>query len=65
MQQLRHSRVPDKRARRGANKVLVYLYLQTLVGLLASVLLLGEGLGTAKVAGAAAILLGVYLARRA
>ena len=52
-------------ARRGANRVLVYLYLQTLVGLLASVLLLGEGLGAAKVAGAAVILLGVYLARRA
>jgi hypothetical protein len=48
-----------------ANKVLVYLYLQTLVGLLASVVLLGEGLGTAKVAGAAVILPGVYLARRA
>ena len=52
-------------ARRGANRVLVYLYLQTLVGLLASVLLLGESLGAAKVAGAAVILLGVYLARRA
>jgi drug/metabolite transporter (DMT)-like permease len=52
-------------ARRGANSVLVYLYLQTLVGLLASVVLLGEGLGTAKVTGAAVILLGVYLARRA
>jgi drug/metabolite transporter (DMT)-like permease len=52
-------------ARRGANRVLIYLYLQTLVGLLASVVLLGEGLGTAKVAGAAVILLGVYLARRA
>jgi drug/metabolite transporter (DMT)-like permease len=52
-------------ARRGANKVLVYLYLQTLVALLASVALLGEGLGAAKVAGAAIILLGVYLARRA
>jgi drug/metabolite transporter (DMT)-like permease len=52
-------------ARRGANRVLVYLYLQTLVGLLASVVLLGEGLGAAKVAGAAVILLGVYLARRA
>ena len=52
-------------ARRGANKVLVYLYLQTLVGLLASVVLLGEDLGAAKVAGAAVILLGVYLARRA
>jgi drug/metabolite transporter (DMT)-like permease len=52
-------------ARLGANKVLVYLYLVTLVGLLASVALLGEGLGAAKVAGAAAIMLGVYLARRA
>ena len=52
-------------ARRGANRVLVYLYLQTLVGLLASVVLLGEGLGAAKVAGAVVILLGVYLARRA
>jgi drug/metabolite transporter (DMT)-like permease len=52
-------------SRLGANKVLVYLYLVTLVGLLASVLLLGEGLGIAKIAGAAAIPLGVYLARRA
>jgi drug/metabolite transporter (DMT)-like permease len=52
-------------ARLGANKVLVYLYLVTLVGLLTSVVLLGEGLGVAKVAGAAAIMLGVYLARRA
>jgi len=52
-------------SRLGANKVLVYLYLVTLVGLLASVVLLGEGLGPAKVAGAAAIMLGVYLARRA
>ncbi len=52
-------------SRLGANRVLVYLYLVTLVGLLASVALLGEGLGAAKVAGAAAIVLGVYLARRA
>ena len=52
-------------SRLGANKVLVYLYLVTLVGLLASVILLGEDLGVAKVAGATAILLGVYLARRA
>ena len=52
-------------ARLGANKVLVYLYLQTLVGLLASVVLLGEDLGAAKVAGAATIMLGVDLARRA
>ncbi len=52
-------------SRLGANKVLVYLYLLTIVGLLASVLLLGEALSAEKVAGAAVILLGVYLARRA
>ena len=52
-------------ARMGANRVLVYLYLLTVVGLAASVLLLGEDLGINKVAGAATILLGVYLARRA
>jgi drug/metabolite transporter (DMT)-like permease len=51
-------------SRLGANRVLIYLYLVTLVGLLASVVVLGEDLGTAKIAGAAAILLGVYLARR-
>ena len=51
-------------SRLGAYKVLVYLYLVTLVGLLSSVALLGEGLGTAKVTGAA-IMLGVYLVRRA
>jgi drug/metabolite transporter (DMT)-like permease len=51
--------------RLGANRVLVYLYLVTLVGLMASVVVLGEDLGIAKIAGAAAILLGVYLARRA
>ncbi|HEV2744620.1 MAG TPA: DMT family transporter [Rubrobacter sp.] len=52
-------------SRLGANKVLVYLYLVSLVGLVASVVLLGENLGAAKVAGAAVILLGVFLARRA
>ena len=51
-------------ARLGANRVLVYLYLVTLVGVLASVVLLGDSLGAGKIAGAAAILLGVYLARR-
>jgi drug/metabolite transporter (DMT)-like permease len=45
-------------------RVLIYLYLVTLVGLLASVVVLGEDFGMAKIAGAAAILLGVYLARR-
>jgi hypothetical protein len=48
----------------GANKVLVYMYVVTLVGLASSVVLLGEGLGPGKLAGAAVILLGVYLARR-
>jgi drug/metabolite transporter (DMT)-like permease len=52
-------------ARLGANRVLVYMYLLTLVGLTSSVWLLGESLGVAKVAGAAVILLGVYLTRRA
>ena len=51
-------------SRIGANKVLVYMYVVTLVGLFASVILLGESLGIAKLAGAAVILLGVYLARR-
>lgn len=52
-------------SRLGANRVLVYLYLVTLFGLLAGVVVLGEGLGIGKVPGAAVILLGVYLARRA
>ena len=52
-------------SRIGANKVLVYMYVVTLVGLSASVVFLGEGLGWNKLAGAAVILLGVYLARRA
>ena len=52
-------------ARLGANRVLVYLYLVTLVGVLASVVLLGDSLGAGKIAVAAAILLGVYFARRA
>ena len=51
-------------SRIGANKVLVYMYVVTLVGLSASVVFLGEGLGLDKLAGAAVILLGVYLARR-
>lgn len=52
-------------SRLGANKVLVYLYLLPVIGLLASVSLLSEDLGINKVAGASTILLGVYLARRA
>ena len=41
------------------------MYVIMLVGLLFSILLLGEGLGVGKVAGATAILAGVYLAHRA
>ncbi|QIN85036.1 EamA family transporter [Rubrobacter tropicus] len=52
-------------SRIGANKVLVYMYVVTLVGLVASIVLLGEGLGPGKILGASVILLGVYLARRA
>ena len=52
-------------SRLGANRVLVYMYLVTIFGLASSVLLLGEGLSLEKLAGAAVILLGVYLARRA
>lgn len=48
----------------GANRVLVYQYLITLVGVSAGVVLLGEALTANKVLGGAVILLGVYLARR-
>ncbi len=48
----------------GANRVLVYQYLITLVGVAAGVLLLGESLTANKVLGGAVILLGVYLARK-
>ena len=48
----------------GANKVLVYQYLITFVGVASGMVLLGEGLGVEKIIGGAIILLGVYLARR-
>jgi len=48
----------------GANKVLVYQYLITFVGVASGTVLLGEGLGVEKIIGGAVILLGVYLARR-
>src|SRR5829696_915489 len=51
-------------SRIGANRVLVYQYLITLVGVTAGVLLLGESLTINKILGGAVILLGVYLARR-
>jgi drug/metabolite transporter (DMT)-like permease len=51
-------------SRLGANKVLVYQYLITLVGVFSGVVFLGERLGVEKVIGGTIILLGVYLARR-
>jgi len=48
----------------GANRVLVYQYLITLVGVASGVVLLGEGLSPARLAGGAVVLAGVYLARR-
>src|SRR5215204_708608 len=48
----------------GANKVLVYQYLITFVGVISGIVFLGEGLGVDKIIGGAIILFGVYLARR-
>lgn len=51
-------------SRTGANRVLVYQYLITLVGVASGVVLLGEDLTVNKILGGAIILLGVYLARQ-
>jgi drug/metabolite transporter (DMT)-like permease len=51
-------------SRIGANRMLVYQYLVTLVGVISGILLFGEGFGIDKAAGAAILLGGVYLARR-
>lgn len=51
-------------SRVGANRVLVYQYLVTLVGVSAGILLLGEGFGIGQLVGATVIVGGVYLARR-
>jgi drug/metabolite transporter (DMT)-like permease len=51
-------------SRIGANKMLVYQYLVTLVGVVSGVVLLGEGFGIDKALGGAILLVGVYLARR-
>src|ERR671911_600500 len=48
----------------GANKVLVYQYLITFVGVTSGIVLLGEGLGVEKIVGGVIILFGVYLTRR-
>lgn len=50
-------------SRAGANEVLVYQYLMTLVGVVASMLLLGESLGMAGLLGTVVVLLGVHVAR--
>ncbi len=51
-------------SRIGANRMLVYQYLITLVGVIAGVVLFGEAFGIDKAVGAAILLGGVYLARR-
>ena len=51
-------------SRTGANRVLVYQYLITLVGVASGVVLLSEDLTVNKILGGAINLLGVYLARR-
>ena len=48
----------------GANRVLVYQYLITFVGVASGVVLLGEVLSAHKIIGGVVILGGVYLARR-
>jgi drug/metabolite transporter (DMT)-like permease len=48
----------------GANRVLVYQYLITFVGVVSGIVLLGEQFGAEKIIGGVVILLGVYLARR-
>ena len=51
-------------SRIGANRVLVYQYLITLVGVTSGIVFFGETLGINKIAGGVVILIGVYLARR-
>jgi drug/metabolite transporter (DMT)-like permease len=51
-------------SRIGANRMLVYQYLVTLVGVVSGVVLFSEGFGIDQVLGAAILLAGVYLARR-
>jgi drug/metabolite transporter (DMT)-like permease len=51
-------------SRIGANRVLVYQYLITVVGVASGIVFFGETLGIEKIVGGAVILIGVYLARR-
>jgi drug/metabolite transporter (DMT)-like permease len=48
----------------GANRVLVYQYLITLVGVTSGIVFFGETLGANKIVGGIVILVGVYLAWR-
>lgn len=48
----------------GANRVLIYQYLIALTGVIAGIVLLGEGFGLQQAIGALVILAGVYLARK-
>ena len=51
-------------SRIGANRVLVYQYLITIVGVTSGIVFFGETLSVNKIVGGAVILLGVFLARR-
>ena len=51
-------------SRIGANRVLIYQYLITVVGVTSGIVFFGEALGINKVVGGLVILVGVYLARR-
>jgi drug/metabolite transporter (DMT)-like permease len=51
-------------SRIGANRVLVYQYLITIVGVTSGIVFFGETLSVNKIAGGVVILFGVYLARR-
>jgi drug/metabolite transporter (DMT)-like permease len=61
---LRLCRLAGGISRIGANRVLVYQYLITLVGVASGIVFFGETLGVEKLVGGVVILLGVYLARR-
>ena len=51
-------------SRAGANRVLIYQYLVTLIGVSTGIILLGESFGPQQLLGAAVIVAGVYLAKR-
>ncbi len=51
-------------SRAGANRVLIYQYLVTLIGVSTGIVLLGESFGPQQLVGAAVIVAGVYLAKK-